>query len=1123
MFNRQKISGWYSKEKMAPSLLWHKKAKKSINNLEAREDVLADKIIYIVYDSCIDCQYGIFESENMAKEYIEKESNPSEKNYCEYNVIKKSSNNFWYKMAQEENISVEIPEIYKKTIDMLSVTASRLGLKAYAVGGFVRDLLLGKTPKDLDIMVDVTDQEKYIKNIKPIYNEANENPIKFIQNQIIGAKTITNVNNFKIDQSDYRPEFFRISCFIDYIDKSTKKPIEIKGELFETSINPSQLMAKQFDKQIPRGEAFGIFAVPSPIGEIEISYPRTERYTPGSRKPRTEMGNISQDAHRRDFGMNALFLDLQDNKIIDETGHGLQDIKDKIIRISDPKAIDIIFQEDPLRALRSIRQSLQLGFRIDFTIGEYIKTHPHLLVMKGDEITWDDETFKPKLSSERIAEEVRKIFSLPGASKAMKTMMEWGIIEHVFPLSSESEHWDMEHNNPHHYENIWDHTMTVMKKLDEYLEEKGTEVSKKDRLKMNLAAFLHDVGKLIPEKGFQDKKDEQGNVAKRSFIGHPEESAVEAQRMLERLKFSNNEISGIIDLVKYHDDVLNLESSKNQDYELAKIIKNIGKNVGDLLCLGLADRRAHIEGHNDSGYIEKALENVNQKYDELESRTKPFISREVSKKIPELLGVKDGPWRKILNDFIVENQMRELIKNEDQINDLINKLSIVSKMVGNSIDINAWLPYVLTANFLKCPSEESSVIKYLYENQILIPSLIGEEKRPLIEKYIDRFEIESMAQEMGFQIENVEARTIAREIFNLQAKEDIRNKEEAILFAKEKLQKLYNERMWKEPSQTFENNQNESLGKENMKLDKESQPNQNVKLAFSDKNQCYNSPFVLDNESMDAVIDLVIEEHEILLKDAQKKINWDRIASLLNDDNFLKEMKSYSKLNPEDMYKTYCSIRDENIIKYVSDILDNNIRIAQSGNFDTSQLESVFGSDIVNQAKNMVLSYNADLFSNIKSVGIKSGDFLGVYEPGENKRQNLEEYFRSYGILSGEDNPEVPNEIEKSDGTFFSVNPDKIIYEKDNLIRDIIGRGEISEDDFNFEIIKKFDEDQVLVLILGETITHESTHSKTDENGQPLGEAEAKAEEVKFLQWAIPQMEQERQSQGLPPLGLEIK
>lgn len=274
----------------------------------------------------------------------------------------------WYIKAFGENnqlvkkyfkkfaINLKIPSLYSETIDDINKKCSAVGLRAFVVGGFVRDLIIGKNaPKDLDIVVDVIDQQKYFNTINPILENIKKNPLKFIQSQMSGAKEVRYIDNFNIKQSNNRKEFFRISATISYIDKSGKKQKLVKNVPFESSINPSYILASLFGSIIPRGEAFGIYAIKTPVGEIEIAYPRTERYKSGSRKPMTEMGTIDEDARRRDFAINALYLDLQNKEINDPTGRGLDDIKNHIISITDPNAIDIIFNQDPLRILRAFR------------------------------------------------------------------------------------------------------------------------------------------------------------------------------------------------------------------------------------------------------------------------------------------------------------------------------------------------------------------------------------------------------------------------------------------------------------------------------------------------------------------------------------------------------------------------------------------------------------------------------------------------------------------------------------------------------------------------------------------------------------------------------------------------
>ena len=75
-----------------------------------------------------------------------------------------------------------------------------------------------------------------------------------------------------------------------------------------------------------------------------------------------EFGNAEEDALRRDFTINALFLDPTEDKIVDHV-NGLADIEARVIRtIGDPV---VRFREDPVRILRAAKFAGRLGFEVE--------------------------------------------------------------------------------------------------------------------------------------------------------------------------------------------------------------------------------------------------------------------------------------------------------------------------------------------------------------------------------------------------------------------------------------------------------------------------------------------------------------------------------------------------------------------------------------------------------------------------------------------------------------------------------------------------------------------------------------------------------------------------------------
>ena len=103
--------------------------------------------------------------------------------------------------------------------------------------------------------------------------------------------------------------------------------------------------------------------------------------------------NIAEDARRRDFTVNTLYLDIENQCLLDPVGRGLADIETRIIRAAaeDP---DITIRDDGLRIMRMARFAAELGFSVDPALMECAAKYVHLL---------DD------ISAERKCDELKKI------------------------------------------------------------------------------------------------------------------------------------------------------------------------------------------------------------------------------------------------------------------------------------------------------------------------------------------------------------------------------------------------------------------------------------------------------------------------------------------------------------------------------------------------------------------------------------------------------------------------------------------------------------------------------------------------------------------------------------------
>ncbi|KAA8916145.1 hypothetical protein TRICI_001694 [Trichomonascus ciferrii] len=96
--------------------------------------------------------------------------------------------------------------------------------------------------------------------------------------------------------------------------------------------------------------------------DVDFVNLRSEEYAGDSRIPQMKFGTPSQDAYRRDATLNALFYNLQEQKVEDFTGKGMDDLKNGVLRT--PLSPFETFHDDPLRVLRLIRFSATFGFKI---------------------------------------------------------------------------------------------------------------------------------------------------------------------------------------------------------------------------------------------------------------------------------------------------------------------------------------------------------------------------------------------------------------------------------------------------------------------------------------------------------------------------------------------------------------------------------------------------------------------------------------------------------------------------------------------------------------------------------------------------------------------------------------
>lgn len=178
----------------------------------------------------------------------------------------------------------------------------KAGYAAFVVGGAVRDLMVGKTPKDYDVATDATPEQ-----VKAVFRRS----------RIIGRR-------FRLVHVMCGPEIIEVSTFrgasaISGADASEDDAV----------FDESPERASDENGRILRDNVFG---------------------------------SQEEDALRRDFTVNALYYDPSTQEIWDYHD-GVRDVRSGTLRmIGDPEQR---FREDPVRMLRAVRFAAKLDCHID--------------------------------------------------------------------------------------------------------------------------------------------------------------------------------------------------------------------------------------------------------------------------------------------------------------------------------------------------------------------------------------------------------------------------------------------------------------------------------------------------------------------------------------------------------------------------------------------------------------------------------------------------------------------------------------------------------------------------------------------------------------------------------------
>ena len=313
-----------------------------------------------------------------------------------------------------------------------------------------------------------------------------------------------------------------------------------------------------FERTVPVGAQFGVVLVVIDGQPIEVATFRSDApYLDGRHPTAVRPATPREDAQRRDFTINGMFLDPDGGEVIDYVG-GRADLEAKIIRaIGDAEER---FAEDHLRMLRAVRLAARLGYTIEPET--FVAIRHHAAQIQG-------------ISHERVGDEVMRILTEGAARRGFELLDQTGLLEQILPEISAMK--GVEQSPDFHPEgDVFRHTMLLLEQLAQPTES------------LALGALLHDVAKPLCARRTGDRI---------TFYGHAEQGEAMAIEICQRLRRSREVWERTAYLVRNHLRLVNAPQMRRST--LRRFLAEDG--IDELLALARMDAMA---SHQDLTYYE---------------------------------------------------------------------------------------------------------------------------------------------------------------------------------------------------------------------------------------------------------------------------------------------------------------------------------------------------------------------------------------------------------------------------------------------------------------------------------------------------------------------------------------
>ena len=253
------------------------------------------------------------------------------------------------------------------------------GYQGFLVGGAVRDLLLGITPKDFDVATNALPEE--VRRL-------------FRNSRLIGRR-------FRLAHVHFGHEIIEVATFRAAASPEREDDEEeADAELDVEEANSDSDTEAAAPVTVPDDPAHRAFDTTGRILRDNI------------------YGTIEEDVWRRDFAANGLYYNIDDFSIWDFVD-GVGDVRARRLKlIGDPETR---YREDPVRMLRAVRFAAKLDFSIEASTEEPIRKLAYLL---------------DGVPPARLFDECLKLFLSGFGAKSFRLLQKYHLFEHLFPMSA---------------------------------------------------------------------------------------------------------------------------------------------------------------------------------------------------------------------------------------------------------------------------------------------------------------------------------------------------------------------------------------------------------------------------------------------------------------------------------------------------------------------------------------------------------------------------------------------------------------------------------------------------------------------------------------------------------------